>query len=154
MPTNAGNFGLLDRQAVQALNRLIERNRYVHGLRCWIGFDRRTVFYDRQERLGGQPKQSFDRLIRLALDGIFGFSYLPLRLMTFVGILTSTVGFGLACVYVTKRLLDIETAPTGFSTSVTLILLLGGIQLIALGLLRSEERRVGKESRLWSSEKE
>jgi len=55
--------------------------------------------------------------------------------MTFVGILTSTVGFGLACVYVTKRLLDIETAPTGFTTIVTLILLLGGIQLIALGLL-------------------
>lgn len=135
IPANAGIFGLFDRQAVQEFNNLPEKNRFVPGMRCWIGFDQRTVYYDRRERAGGEPKQNLDRLVRLALDAIFSFSYKPLRVMTVAGVFISTVGFFLAAGYVLKRLFGIEQAPVGFTTLVTLLLFLGGIQLIAIGLL-------------------
>jgi dolichol-phosphate mannosyltransferase len=93
------------------------------------------VVYDRQARAAGEPKQSLTRLARYAADAIFSFSYKPLRIMVTLGTFVSGVGFVLASVYVTKRLLGIETAQTGFTTLVTLVLFLGGIQLIALGLL-------------------
>lgn len=135
IPANAGIFGLFDRQAVREFNNLPEKNRFVPGMRCWIGFDQRTVYYDRLERAGGEPKQKLDRLVRLALDAIFSFSYKPLRLMTITGVFISTLGFFLAAGYVLKRLFGVEQAPVGFTTLVTLLLFLGGIQLIAIGLL-------------------
>ena len=135
VPANTGIFGLLDRQAVEEFNRLPERNRYVPGLRYWIGFDRRVVYYDRLERAHGAPKQSLRRLIHLALDSIFSFSYKPLKLMMVAGGCISSVGFLVAVMYMAKRLLGYETAPLGFTTLVTLIAFLGGIQLIAIGLI-------------------
>jgi dolichol-phosphate mannosyltransferase len=135
VPANTGIFGLLDRQAVEQFNRLPERNRYVPGLRYWIGFDRRVVYYDRQDRAHGAPKQSLRRLIHLALDSIFSFSYKPLKLMMVAGVCISSVAFLVAVMYMAKRLLGYETAPLGFTTLVTLIGFLGGIQLIAIGLI-------------------
>jgi glycosyltransferase involved in cell wall biosynthesis len=135
VPANTGIFGLLDRQAVEEFNRLPERNRYVPGLRHWIGFDRRVVYYDRLERARGAPKQSLRRLIHLALDSIFSFSYKPLKLMMVAGIAISSTAFLIAVMYMAKRLLGYETAPLGFTTLVTLVAFLGGIQLIAIGLL-------------------
>jgi glycosyltransferase involved in cell wall biosynthesis len=135
VPANTGIFGLLDRQAVEEFNRLPERNRYVPGLRYWIGFDRRVVYYDRLDRAHGAPKQSLRRLIHLALDSIFSFSYKPLKLMMVAGLGISSVAFLVAVMYMAKRLLGYETAPLGFTTLVTLIGFLGGIQLIAIGLI-------------------
>ncbi len=135
VPANTGIFGLLDRQAVEEFNRLPERNRYVPGLRYWIGFDRRVVYYDRLDRAHGAPKQSLRRLVHLALDSIFSFSYKPLKLMTVAGVVISSVGFVIGVWYIFKRLLGYETAPLGFTTLVTLVAFLGGIQLIAIGLL-------------------
>lgn len=135
VPANTGIFGLLDRQAVEQFNRLPERNRYVPGLRYWIGFDRRVVYYDRLDRAHGAPKQSLRRLIHLALDSIFSFSYKPLKLMMVAGVGISSVAFLVAVMYMAKRLLGYETAPLGFTTLVTLIGFLGGIQLIAIGLI-------------------
>jgi polyisoprenyl-phosphate glycosyltransferase len=133
--TNSGTFCLLDREAVCQLNLLPEKNRFVPGLREWIGFERRTVLYDRHARAAGAPKQTMRRLVRHALDAVFGFSYKPLRVMTVIGVCVSAIGFLLACFYVFHRILGFETAPTGFTTLVTLVLFLGGIQLIAIGLL-------------------
>ena len=135
VPANTGIFGLLDRQAVEEFNRLPERNRYVPGLRYWIGFDRRVVYYDRLERAHGAPKQSLRRLVHLALDSIFSFSYKPLKLMTIAGVGISSMGFLVGVWYILKRLLGYETAQLGFTTLVTLVAFLGGIQLIAIGLL-------------------
>ena len=134
IPPGSGIFGLLDRQALDELKRLPEKNRFLPGLRSWIGFDQRTVFYDRQDRAAGEPKQSYRRLLRYALDGVFSFSYKPLRLMMWMGIFISTLGFALACFYIVRRLLDIDVVP-GFSTIVALVLFLGGVQLVAIGLL-------------------
>lgn len=135
IPANAGIFGLLDRRAVDQLNQLTEKNRFLPGLRSWIGFTQRTIHYDRQERAAGEPKQTFGRLIRYAMDGVFSFSYKPLRIMTLAGAGISAVGFAVAAVFVIKRLLGLEIAETGFTTLVTLVLVLGGAQLIALGLI-------------------
>jgi glycosyltransferase involved in cell wall biosynthesis len=135
LPGQTGIFGLLDRQAVLELNRFPEKNRFFPGLRGWVGFKQGVVYYDRKDREAGKPKQSFRRLVRYALDAIFSFSYKPLRLMTGVGVLISTAGFLLAFFFVIRRLVGIEIAQTGFTTLVTLVLFLGGVQLIAIGLL-------------------
>ena len=145
VPPHTGIFGLLDKQAVKELNRFTEKNRFFPGLRSWVGFNQGAVYYDRQDRVAGKPKQSYRRLIEYALDAIFSFSYKPLRIMTGAGICISTVGFVLACFFVIKRLTGIETAQTGFTTLVTLVLFLGGVQLIAIGLLGEYLARIYDE---------
>jgi polyisoprenyl-phosphate glycosyltransferase len=142
---HTGAFVLLDRTALGAINSLEERNRFLPGLHNWIGFDRRWIDYDRQARAGGAPKQSLGRLARYGLNAIFSFSYKPLRLMTFTGLVISLVGFTLGLVFVVKRLTGIETAQTGFTTLVTLVLFLGGLQLIAIGLIGEYLGRVYDE---------
>jgi glycosyltransferase involved in cell wall biosynthesis len=132
---NAGTFGLLSQEAVQAFAQLPERNRFFPGLRAWIGFKVAQVPYDRQERAAGQPQQTFRRLVRYALDGLFSFSRLPLRLLTYAGLLIAGLGFSLVAFYVVRRLVGIEIAPTGFTTIAVLVLFLGGVQLIAIGVL-------------------
>lgn len=132
---NSGTFGVLGRAAVDAFNQLPERNRFFPGLRAWIGFRTADVPYDRQERAAGKPQQTFRRLVRYGLDGVFSFSQLPLRLLTYSGIVIGLMGFGLGIYYVVKRLVRIETAPTGFTTLAALVLFLGGVQLIAIGVL-------------------
>jgi dolichol-phosphate mannosyltransferase len=145
IPPNTGIFGLLDREALNRLNELREKNRFFPGLRSWIGFEQDVVVYDRGDRAAGEPKQSLKRLARYALDAIFSFSYKPLRLMTFTGVLVSAAGFLLATLFVFKRLMGIETAQTGFTTLVTLLLFLGGVQLIAIGLLGEYLARIYDE---------
>jgi len=132
---NTGTFGLMSREAVDALNRLPERNRFFPGLRTWVGFTTGHVIYDRKERAAGEPQQTLPKLMRYALDGVFSFSYLPLRLLTYAGILIAFLGFSAAVFYAMRRLLGIETAPTGYTTLVTIVLFLGGVQLIGIGVL-------------------
>ena len=132
---NSGTFGLLGSAAIEAFNQLSERNRYFPGLRAWVGFLRADVYYDRQERAAGQPQQTFRRLVRYALDGIFSFSYLPLRLLTYTGLIIALLGFAVGLFFIVRRLLGIEIAQTGFTTLVTLLLFLGGVQLIGIGIL-------------------
>lgn len=132
---NSGTFGLLGRDALGAFNQLPERRRFFPGLRAWIGFRTAAVPYDRQARAAGEPQQTFFRLVRYALDGLLSFSYLPLRLLTFAGLGVSFLGFALGLYFIVKRLLGIETASTGFTTLVTLVLFLGGVQLIGIGVL-------------------
>jgi glycosyltransferase involved in cell wall biosynthesis len=132
---NTGTFGLLGRHAVTAFNQLPERHRFFPGLRAWIGFPTADVFYDRQGRAAGQPQQTFRRLVRYALDGLFSFSHLPLRLLTYAGLFIAGLGFAGGLFFILWRLLGFEIAQTGFTTLVTLVLFLGGVQLIGIGVL-------------------
>lgn len=147
MTENTGVFGLLDRVVTNEFNALPERNRFIPGLRMWIGFEQRKVFYDRESRASGQPKQTIGRLVHLAMDGIFSFSHKPLRLMTLMGICISVAGFFLASLFVLKRLFGWESAQAGFTTLAILILFLGGIQLMAVGLLGEYLGRVYDETK-------
>jgi dolichol-phosphate mannosyltransferase len=145
IPAQTGILGLVGRQALEELKKFTEKNRFFPGLRSWVGFEQGIVYYDRQERAGGEPKQSFKSLIKYALDAVFSFSYKPLKMMTAMGIIISTVGFALACFFILRRLLGIEIAQTGFTTLVTLVLFLGGVQLIAIGLLGEYLARIYDE---------
>ncbi len=142
---NTGTFGLLDRTALEAFNALPEKHRFFPGLRSWVGFKRVDVFYERQERAAGQPGQTFRRLARYALDGLFSFSRLPLRLMTYAGIFVALIGFAIGLFFAIRRILGVEIAETGFTTLVTLVLFLGGIQLIGIGVLGEYLGRVYDE---------
>jgi len=142
---NTGTFGLMDRAAVAALNQLPERNRFFPGLRAWVGFTTGEVVYDRQERAAGQPQQTLLKLLRYALDGVFSFSYLPLRLLTYAGVCIAVLGFIAAVFYAVRRLTGIETAPTGYTTLVTIVLFLGGVQLVGIGVLGEYLARVYDE---------
>ena len=142
---NSGTFGLLGRAALEAFNRLPERHRFFPGLRAWVGFARADVPYDRQERAAGQPQQTLHRLIRYAADGIFSFSYLPLRVLTGFGVFVAFMGFAAAVFYAARRILVIDTAPTGYTTLVTLLLFIGGVQLIGIGVLGEYLGRVYDE---------
>ncbi len=133
--SNTGTFGLMDRTAVEALQQLPERNRFFPGLRSWVGYRTGEIQYDRHERAAGQPQQTFRRLVRYATDGVFSFSYLPLRLLTYSGLSIAFAGFVAAVFYAVRRIVGIETAPTGYTTLVTIVLFLGGVQLIGIGVL-------------------
>jgi len=132
---NSGTFGLLGRAAIEAFSHLAERNRFFPGLRAWVGFPRADVLYDRQERAAGHPHQTLHQLARYALDGVFSFSYLPLRVLTYAGLSVAGLGFAIGVFFIARRLLGIEVAQTGFTTLVTLVLFLGGVQLIGIGVL-------------------
>jgi dolichol-phosphate mannosyltransferase len=130
IPLNAGIFGLLDRQAVDSINNLTENNRYLPGLRAWVGYPTEVVYYDRQDRAAGEPKQTFWKLLKYGLDAIFSFSYKPLRLSLFAG--ATTIAFGL--IWALAMLAGIGPA-AGISTTILSVLLIGGVQLVGIGVL-------------------
>jgi dolichol-phosphate mannosyltransferase len=141
---DAGIFSLLDRQAVNELLRFRERNRYLPGLRSWIGFDQTTVLYDRAARAAGEPKQTAWRLLRYGFDAIFSFSYKPLRLSWALGLFVSTLAFIYGAILVIARLLDLNVV-SGFTTTTVAILFLGGLQLIMIGILGEYLARIYDE---------
>ena len=144
IPLDAGVFGLMDRQVADQLRGLREHNRFLPGLRAWLGFPQALVPYDRDERAAGCPKQSLIRLTRYALDAIFSFSYKPLRLSLTAGLIMSAVCFAYALVLLIKRLLGIDVVK-GFTTPTIAILFLGGVQLISIGILGEYIGRVYDE---------
>lgn len=139
IPLNAGIFGLLDRQVVDALKELSETNRFLPGLRAWVGFKTAVVAYDRAERADGEPKQNFWRLLRYALNAIFSFSYKPLRLSLFFGMLVATLAMLYGMALFTCRVMGVGMfgipVVDGYTTTIVSILFLGGVQLISVGIL-------------------
>lgn len=142
---DAGIFGLMDRVVVDHFNRLPERNRFIPGLRSWLGFRVATVEYDRQDRAAGKPKQTLGRLVRYALDGLLSFSIKPLRAATWLGFLVSGGAFVLTIVYVIDFLLNPGKYGSGFTTLILSILFLGGVQLISIGVLGEYVGRIYEE---------
>lgn len=132
---NTGTFGLLDRVALEAYNRLPERHRFFPGMRAWVGFTTAEVEYDRQDRAAGKPVQTLRGLLGYALDGLFSFSYLPLRALTYFGLFAAGIGFSFGLFFIARRLLGVEIAQLGFTTIVTLMVFIGGVQLIGIGIL-------------------
>jgi polyisoprenyl-phosphate glycosyltransferase len=145
LQSNTGTFGLLGKNALEAFGRLQEKHRFFPGLRAWVGFTQAEVVYDRKERAAGTPGQTFRRLVRYALDGVLSFSQLPLRLVTYAGLFIASCGFATGLYFVVRRLLGQEIAFTGFTTLVTLVLFLGGVQLIGIGVLGEYLGRIYEE---------
>jgi polyisoprenyl-phosphate glycosyltransferase len=141
---DAGIFGLMDRAVVNEFNRLPERNRFIPGLRIWLGFKQTSVLYDRAERAAGKPKQTLSRLIHYAADGMISFSYKPLRAATWLGFVTSIVAFCLAIFYFVTFFTSHKSI-SGFTTLIVCVLLIGGIQLISVGILGEYIGRIYEE---------
>jgi dolichol-phosphate mannosyltransferase len=151
IPLDSGDFCLLSRRVVDTINTMPERNRFVRGLRAWSGFRQTGVTYERAARFAGAPKYSFAKLVKLATDGLFSFSIVPLRLATYFGLSVSMLAFfGAIVTFIQKvfaeRLAKIGLAPSaGFPTIVISILFLGGVQLICLGILGEYIGRIYEE---------
>lgn len=134
VPPDVGDFRLLSRRAIDALRTVRERHRFMKGLFGWVGFRQVGVVYDRAPRAAGETKWNYWKLWNFALEGITSFSTAPLRVATYVGVLTSLFAFGYATWVVAKTLMYGE-AVKGYPSLMVVILFLGGVQLMALGLI-------------------
>jgi len=143
IPLNAGIFSLMDRRAVDSVNGMGERNRYLPGLRAWVGYKNAIVYYDRQDRAGGDGKLSFVSRIKYAMDAITSFSYKPLRLSFALFMLTTVVAATLALSMLVPNSM-VVTAAFGVSAAVFFV---GGLLLLCLGVLGEYIGRVYDEVR-------
>ena len=137
IPLDAGDFSLLDRRVVAALNSLPENNRFLRGLRAWVGFRQTGVPYVRPERMFGVTTNNMLRNLGWARKGILSFSYAPLDFIVWLALATVGASFVAILVQVILRLLHPELAPRGIATIIVLILFLGGIQLLCLAIIGS-----------------
>jgi dolichol-phosphate mannosyltransferase len=140
---NSGDFRLLDRRALDALLAMTERSRFLRGMTVWVGFNQTAVSYERDARSAGETKYTLRKMLRFSLDAITSFSHLPLQLATYVGMLSAGVAFVAIPVVIVLRLFD--SYLPGFGAITIAILLLGGIQLIALGVIGEYVGRIYDE---------
>lgn len=145
-PLDAGDFCLLDRRVVDTLVSLPERNRFLRGLRSWVGFKQVGIAYERDARHAGLPKYTLPRLMQLALSGYIGFSAMPLRIAAWLGFLSAGAGLALTLWALVTKLMDIPS-PRGWASTLAVILFVGGIQLLILGIIGEYLSRVYDEVR-------
>lgn len=143
MPLDSGDFSLLDARVVGLLRAFPERNRFVRGLRSWVGFRQIEVTYERMPRRAGEPKYRIRHLMKLALDGFFAFSTVPLQLSTWLGFLAAGLGFLYLLYALATRFL--YQNPAGWTSLAAIILFLGGTQLVLLGVLGEYVGRIYEE---------
>ena len=144
IPLDAGDFALIDRRVADMLKAMPERNRFVRGIRSWIGFRQTGLEYERDARFAGEVKYTFSKLMRLALDGVFSFSYAPLRLSVYMGVIVSAVSFLLGVYFVVLKLtvgIDLK----GWASTMVAILFMGGVQLLTLGAIGEYVSRIYDE---------
>jgi glycosyltransferase involved in cell wall biosynthesis len=146
IPEDVGDFRLISRRALDALNQLPESNRYMKGLFAWVGFNQVTLDYDRDARFAGEVKQNYFKLWALAVEGITSFSVKPLRLASLMGVLISSISFLLMIFYALKTMMYGESVK-GFPTLIVALFFLGGIQLLGIGLLGEYLGRMFIESK-------
>ena len=144
IPADTGDFCLMDRRVVDLLNRMPERNRYLRGLRAWLGFRQTAVPFERPPRVAGEPKYTFFKSLGLGINGIVGFSRVPLRIATYLGLVASAVSIVLTGWAVYQRLVGQATV-RGWASTLVVILLLGGIQLLMIGVVGEYLSRIYDE---------
>lgn len=135
IPLDSGDFCCMRRCVVDAMLQLPERNRFVRGLRAWVGFKQVGVAYERSARFAGRPKYNFWALCKLAYDGIFSFTELPVKVMQFLGFAVSFTALLVAVCYALWRFVSPQVFPTGFATIAISLWFLAGVQLLFLGVL-------------------
>ena len=146
IPPDTGDFRVLSRRAVAAVRRFREQHRFMKGLFTWIGYRQVGVPYERQARAAGESKWGYWRLWNFALEGITSFTTLPLRMATYVGFITALLAFGYGLVVIVKTLLYGDPV-AGYPSLMTVVLFLGGIQLMAIGVIGEYLGRMFDESK-------
>ena len=146
IPMDTGDFRLLSRNALEALLKLREKHRYMKGLYAWVGFKQVEIEYEREPRFKGRTKWQFSELLNLAFDGLTSFSVLPLRLASITGIISALAAF-LFGLFITGKKLLFGDPVAGYASLVVIITFIGGIQLLALGIIGEYLGRVFNESK-------
>lgn len=144
LPLDAGIFSIMDRRTVEILRSMPERNRYISGLRAYAGGRQTGIRFEREVRYSGDPRQTPAKLLRLALDALFSFSYVPLRVATYAGFATS----GLAFIFLLAVLffkLFTDKAILGWASVMSAVLFLGGVQLVTVGIIGEYIGRISDE---------
>jgi dolichol-phosphate mannosyltransferase len=143
---DSGDFALLDRKVVERLLALPEHNRFLRGLRSWVGYRQIGVEYDRDERHAGAPKYTVTRLFRLAFDGILSFSAVPLRLASLLGVVVAAAGALYVAAAIAWRLV-FGDIPQGWTSIIAIVLTVGGMQLVVVGVLGEYVARIYDETK-------
>ena len=146
IPLDAGDFSLMDRKVVNEINNAKEKDRFIRGLRAWVGFKQIGVPYHRPERLFGKSTNNFFKNVKWAKKGIFSFSYLPLEFMSFFSYVIVLIS-GLALfLYIILYFVNQE-APKGITTLIVLVLFLGGVQLLSISILSEYIGKILEETK-------
>lgn len=143
---NVGDFRLLDRRCVDALREMRESERYTKGMFCWIGYRKREIVFDRGDRVAGESAWNFLSLFNLAVEGIVSFTTAPLRFSTLLGLVIAVAAFVLGAFYVAKTVFCGDPVQ-GFTTIITVVLFMGGVQLMSIGILGEYVGRIFNESK-------
>lgn len=143
---NVGDFRLLDRSCIEALKKMRENNRYTKGMFCYIGYKKTHVSFETEDRIAGESSMNYKTLFNLAIEGILSYTTVPLRIATIVGCVTSLLAFIYMLVIFIRTILFGDPVQ-GYPTMIIVILSLGGIQLLALGILGEYLGRVFTETK-------
>jgi len=143
---NTGDFRLLDRKVVNALKELREHHRYMKGLFFWVGFRQCSINFERDARFAGKSKLSYGKLIALAMEGLTSFSHIPLRAASYLGIIISFLSFCYAAFVIAKKIISGDPVQ-GYASMTTIILFLGGIQLLTIGIIGEYIGRIYNETK-------
>ncbi|EKO51301.1 glycosyltransferase, group 2 family protein [Leptospira kirschneri str. 200803703] len=146
IPIDTGDFRIMSRRVTDVLSSMREQHRYIRGLISWIGFKQIGLEYEREERFEGSTKFSVAKMLKFALDGITSFSSAPLKLSSYLGFFTAFCGAIYALYVIYLKIFTSETI-TGWSSMMIVVLILGGIQLLALGMIGEYLSRVNDESK-------
>lgn len=146
IPVDTGDFRIMRRNVVDVLNSMPESHRFIRGMVSWVGFRQTGLAYNRDERFAGETKYPFKKMLRFAFDAITSFSILPLKLVIYTGFLTSFFGFLGICYIVYIKYFTALTI-TGWSSVMVTILLMGGIQLVTIGIMGEYIGRLSEESK-------
>jgi dolichol-phosphate mannosyltransferase len=145
IPTDTGDFCLMDRRIVAVLNAMPERNRYLRGLRAWTGFRQTAILFERDPRYAGKEKYTFSKSLALAINGLVSFSKVPLRIATYLGLAAAAVSLLMAVLVLYWRLFAPNSPLTGFAAITVVVFFLGAVQLICIGILGEYIGRIYEE---------
>ncbi|MBW4647258.1 MAG: glycosyltransferase family 2 protein [Kastovskya adunca ATA6-11-RM4] len=145
IPTDTGDFCLMDRKVVDALNTMPERNRYIRGLRSWVGWRQTSIRFERDPRFAGEVKYTFSKSMALAINALVSFSIVPLRMATFIGLLAAAVAILMAILVLYWRIVAPTSPITGFASILIAIFFLGAVQLVSIGILGEYIGRIYEE---------
>jgi polyisoprenyl-phosphate glycosyltransferase len=145
IPTDTGDFCLLDRKVVDILNAMPERNRYIRGLRSWVGFNQTAIRFERDPRFAGDVKYTFRKSFALAINGLVSFSKVPLRLSIYLGLFAAMVSLFMCLLVLYWRLFTPHSPLTGVTIILIAIFFLGAVQLVSIGILGEYVGRIYEE---------
>lgn len=145
LPLDSGDFGMISRKVADYLNQMPEQNRYIRGMRTWVGFKQIGIEYERSARFAGTSKYSWKKLFELAYSGIFNFSTFPVKFITKLGLMAFLVSI-LYLIYTLIEKIYYNNVPTGFTALIFAITMFSGVQLISLGIIGEYVLRIYQQS--------